>query len=172
MINLERKYLFAGIGIAIVIVAILGGSYAYQSYKTSQVQNLLNQSYQNTLTAATLANKTVDTALAKNYSEAINLAQQTQKEINASIDLDNQALQYADGAYKEYITYDLMKLKKNYAMEDANIELYKAKQANDGNAAYYANLNIIRNENAAYDYRDKRNEVATANPSLFPFLNI
>ncbi|MGB9979370.1 hypothetical protein [Methanobacterium sp.] len=168
---MERKYLLAGIGIAIIVIAIVGGSYAYQNYKTSQIQNLLNQSQQHTLIAATLANKTVEAALNKNYTGAIYLAQQTQKEVNKSIDLDNQALQYADGAYKDYIVYDIMKLKKNYAMEDANIELYKAEQVNDVNAEYYANMEIIRTQNDAYDYRNKRNEIVTANPSLFAFLN-
>ncbi len=170
--TLERKYLLVGIGIVIVIMAIVGGSYAYQNYKTSQIQTLLNQSYQYTLTAATLANKTVDMALNKNYSGAISLAQQTQNEVNKSIDLDNQALQYADGAYKDYIVYDLMKLEKNYAMEDANIALYKSEQLNDVNAEYYANIDIARAENDAYDYKNKRNEIVTANPSLFTFLNL
>ena len=168
---MERKYLFAGIGVGILIIAIVGGSYAYQNYKTSQIQTLLNQSQQHTLAAATLANKTVDTALNKNYSGAIALAQQTQKEANKSIELDNQALQYADGAYKDYIVYDIMKLKKNYAMEDANIALYKAEQSNDVNAEYYANLEGTRAQNDAYDYKNKRNEIVTANPSLFEFLN-
>ena len=168
---MERKYLLSGIGIAIIIMAIIGGSYAYSNYKTSQIQSLLNQSNQHTLTAASIANKTVDTALNKNYSGAIYLAQQTQKEVNISIDLDNQALQYADGAYKDYIVYDLMKLKNNYAMEDSNIELYKAEQLNDVNAEYYANLDINRNQNDAYDYKNKRNEIVTANQSLFKFLN-
>lgn len=168
---LEKKYLYLSVGIVILIVVIIGASYGYQTYKTSQIQSLLNQSNQHTLNAATLANKTVDTALNKNYSGAIYLAQQTQKEVNVSINLDNQALQYADGAYKDYIVYDLMKLKKNYAMEDSNIALYKAEQVNDANAEYYANLDITRNENEAYDYKDKKNEIATANPSLFTFLN-
>jgi len=167
---MERKYLFLIIGVLVVVVAI-GSYYEYQNYRISQIQSFLKESAQHTNIAATYANQTVSTALKKDYNGAISLAQKTQEELNNSIELDNQALQYADGPYKEYIVYDIMKMNKNYAMEDSNIRLYQAEQKNDVNGEYYANIEIKQNENDAYDYKNKRNEIVVADPSLFGFLS-
>jgi len=165
---LERKYLLAGIGIAIIIIAVIGGSYAYQNYKTSQIQTLIKESAQHNNSCLNYSNQSITYAQKKDYKNAIIYAKKAQDEANKAIDLDNQAMQYADGIYKDFLTNDIMRLKMDIKMDDYNIQAYKSNNIND-----LMSLSAIINQysDKAHDYRDKMDELMVANPTMFSFLN-
>lgn len=168
---MERKYLLAGISIAILIIVIIGGSYAYQNYKTSQIQNLLKESAQHDTIALNYSNQASTLADKKKYADAISADQNAINEWNKAIELDNNALNYADGIYKDYIANDIMRMEKDIDLTNDYIKALDYTKR----GVTYNSWDLVAEENAysadARDYRNEMDKIRTANPDMFLFYN-
>jgi hypothetical protein len=168
---LERKYLFTSIGIAILIVIIISGSYGYQNYKTSQIQSLIKESVQHDNTALNYSNQATIFANKKEYTNAITADQNAIIEWNKAVELDNNALNYADGVYKEYIANDLMRISKDIGLTNDYIKALDYTKR----GITYNSWDLVAEENTysadARNYRNEMDKIRTANPDMFSFLN-
>lgn len=161
---MDKKYLFPIAGAIIIIIAIIGGFYVYQSYKVSTVQTLLKESEQHTDIAQ-------HDLSSNNKLPNSTQIQNALVEINNSIILDEAASKYADQPYKDFITYDLMRLQTDMKLGELYLQyLQYMKSGNYGSV-----LSLTDEEkqytNTIQTYKDKENELIDANLGNLGFLN-
>lgn len=168
---MDKKYLFPIVGAVIIIIAVIGGFYIYQSYKVSTVQTLLKESAQHNTVAMNDFGFMKNSSSSTSYATGIKYAQNTLNELNNTLKLDTEASKYADGPYKDYTTYDIMRVQTDIDQCELYIEALQSAEKNNLSGILSITNQVKQDSDTSQNYKNKRDEVVAANPETFTFLN-
>lgn len=159
--------------ILVVIIVASGflGYIDYSIYSEKQMQTYMIQSMKHNNTALSLNTTYSNYVKNSDYDNAIRTTNTMINEYQLALDNDNNAMKYASGVYKDYLTYDIMRLNNNIKL--ANTQLQALNYAKNNDLAGVLSLvdTVKQLSDKALDYRNKEDEILTANPDKFKFLN-
>lgn len=167
---MNSKILYIGLVIIIAAIGVIA-YFDYNIYSEKQMQTYMIQAAAYNNTALGL-NDTYSNAAKKNdYNQMINITNTVIYYDQQAVNCDNEAMKYASGIYKEYLTYDIMRLNSNIKLENLRIKAIDYIKNNDLSSASGIVSQIEDQSTTSKDYRNKEDEILTANPDKFKFLN-
>ena len=163
--------------VVIVIVIALAGYYGYEQYNLSNTQGYLQTSLTHKTTANDYSNQANVYENKNDYANAVIMRQKSSNEIFKALESDNNALVHANGVYKDYINNDILLLQTTSKLLDFQIYLDQEKN-NDLNqgqekvkpADLYPHINQLKDDISVYT--NNENEIISANPDKFKFVNL
>jgi hypothetical protein len=159
--------------VAVFIVSIgIGSYYAYGAYKDNKTKEYMILALKENNTAAGLNETIVKQAKTKDYDGLIATINQSIDMMKLVIDYNNNATKYADGVYKDYITYDTMNKQMGIKYYEIWIKWLEEDRKRTTTLADATNYKKTMDEynSKALDYKNKKDEIKTANPDKFKFL--
>ena len=163
--------------ILLVIILIVGivGYYTYEEYNVSKTQIYLSASLQQKNTANDYLNQANAYENNNDYTNAIIMLQKSTDEISKALENDNNALSYSNGVYKDYLNNDILLLQTISKLIEykAYLDHYYKNDLNPSQETVNpSTLNpyITNLENDISKYKDKENQIISANPDKFRFL--
>jgi hypothetical protein len=171
---LKRNY---KILLIVVIALILAGAgyYAYNQYNLSKTQGYLKTSLNHQNAANDYLNQANQFENKNNYAQAIVMQQKGADEITKALENDNDASPYAEGIYQDYLNNDLLLLQATSKLIEYEIYVnhYKTNDLNPGQEKVDPNTltpYIDGLKTNISSYKDKENQIISANPEKFQFL--
>lgn len=166
---MDKKIIILIIAILIIVVGI-GSYFAYDYYNETQTKNhmVLSKEYSD----KGLANDPIKSKAyeQKNYTKYLELCDNSSAYFFLAIEEDRAALKTDDGTYKEYINYDIDRLKKDMEIMASQKSLIYAIQRNNLGATIKLVNDIDDLSDDANDFKDKQTEIINTNPELYEFL--
>ncbi|HTX61006.1 MAG TPA: hypothetical protein VMC48_01745 [Methanobacterium sp.] len=160
--------------LAVILVGVVG-YFAYTQYNISKTQEYLSSSQEIKNNATNYFNQASNYEKSGDYSNAILNYQKCSDEINQALYTDKQALNYANGVYREYLDIDIQLLEKTANLLDYKIyqNQYYNNSLNPGQekanpalmTPYIANLT-----SEVASLKDKEAQTKNTHPEAFRFL--
>lgn len=159
--------------ILVVIIFTTGflGYIDYTVYTEKQMQTYMIQAMKHNNTALSLNTTYSNYVKNSDYDNAIKTINTMVIEYQLAIDNDNNAMKHASGVYKDYLTYDIMRLNNNIKLANTQLQALNYAKNNDLSGVLSLVDSIKQLSEKALDYRNKEDEILTANPDKFKFLN-
>lgn len=162
--------------IVILVLAALGGYYAYIQYNTSKTQELIKTSHEIKINATTYFDQAEDYEKNGDYENAISMYQKSDKEVKKALSIDNNALAYAGGVYHEYLDKDVQLLEKTSQLIEYKIYLnqYHNNSLNPGQEKVppsMLNPYIDKFTADVASLKAEKNQIIKNNPDSFTFLS-
>lgn len=163
--------------ILIIVIAVLVVGYvAYEEYNFLKMQDYLKTSSQHQKVADDYIKQADAFSKNNDYANAISMLKKGKDEISKAQDNDNNALPYANGVYKNYTDNDILLLQAISQLIDFDIYIYQVKSNTLNPGQEYVQPDIIvryidKSKSVISDYMNKEQEIISANPDKFKFLN-
>lgn len=163
--------------VILLLVVVVGGYYAYTQYNVSKTQEILNSSYGFKNDATAYFKQAEDFESNGDYDNAINMYLKSHAEYRNASKTDKQALNHADGLYREYLDKDVEFLGTVLKLIEYKVYLnmFNNNTLNHGQEKVKPEMLIPYIDGLTRDaatLKKERDRIILENPDAFSFLNI
>jgi len=167
---MNNKILYIGLIVIIAAIVVLA-YFDYNVYCEKQMQSYMLQAAAYNNTALGLNVTYLNASKKNDYDQLINIANAMITNYQQAVNCDNEAMKYAAGVYKDYLTYDIMRLNSNIKLCNQQVDAINKIRNNDLSTISNLAKQMDDQSVTSKDYRNKEDEIIAANPDKFKFLN-
>lgn len=156
---------------ALIIIVGIGSYFAYGYYNETQTKNHMVLSKEYSDKGLALQKNLTIAYNAKNYTKYLKISNNQSTYFFLAISEDKKALKTDNGKYKDYINYDIDRLKKDLELSETQRALINTLKKND----FYGSIRLSNQaedlSDDAHDFKDKQKDLIDMYPNDYAFLN-